>query len=67
MRAVATAPTKFPIQTTTQLPRSATVATRRLAHAMTMRLLPVKSSAPATTTRMSPSVNVSPARSRTTP
>jgi hypothetical protein len=43
------------------------VETFRLAHAITIRLLPVKSSAPATTTRIRPSEKVRPASSRATP
>ena len=50
----------MPIQTIVQFPSSLPVETRRLAHAMTIRLFPVKSSAPATTTRIRPSVNDEP-------
>jgi hypothetical protein len=45
----------------------ARVDTRRLAHAMTMRLFPVKSSAPPTTTRTRPTLNATPARTRMAP
>ena len=41
--------------------------TRRLAHAMTMRLFPVKSSAPPTTTRIRPRLNATPASTRMAP
>ena len=54
------------MHTTTQLRSSAPVPTRPLAHAITMRLLPVNSSAPATTTSNSPSENARPPSSRDT-
>ena len=43
------------------------VVMRRLAHAITIRLLPVNSSAPPTTTSTRPSENTIPASSRETP
>ena len=55
---MANAPTKLPTQTIAQLPSSRTVVTLRLAQAITIRLLPVNSSAPATTTSIRPSENV---------
>ena len=47
--------------------RNLHVRTRLPAHAITIRLLPVKSSAPATMTRIRPSENASPPRRRRTP
>ncbi len=65
--AVAKAPTKFPIQTIPQFPRRRVVWTRRLAQAMTMRLFPVKSSAPADHHEDEPEREYGPASSRRTP
>jgi hypothetical protein len=48
------------MQTTTQLRKTWPVLTRPSAHASTSRLLPVKSSAPATTTISSPRENTAP-------
>jgi len=64
---VITDPTKFPTQTTSQFHNMRVVLTLRLAQAMTMRLLPVNSSAPATMTRIRPRLKASPAKSLTTP
>ena len=65
--AVAIAPTKFPTQTSVQIQSRRTVFTRRLAQAITTRLLPVKSSAPAMTTSTRPSEKTRPPSSRVTP
>ncbi len=51
----------------TQLRNSMPVLTLRLAQAMTIRLLPVNSSAPATTTRMRPRQKAKPPTRRATP
>src|SRR4029453_19295394 len=50
-----------------QLARTAEVLTLPPAHAITMRLLPVNSSAPPTTTRTSPTLKTRPASTRVGP
>ena len=55
-------PAKLPSQTTTQFFRTLVQAKRLLAAPMTMRQLPVKSSAPATMTQMRPSEKQKPPR-----
>ena len=54
------APTKLAAHTTTQLRATWRVLTQPSAHAIASRLLPVKSSAPATVTRIRPSENARP-------
>src|SRR6516164_664779 len=61
------APTRLPRYTMIQFVSSAPVVTFWFAHAITIKLFPVNSSAPPTTTRIRPSENTKPARSRTTP
>ena len=61
------APTKLPAKTSPQLPQQAGLLTRWLAHAITSRMLPVNSSAPATTTRIRPREKAIPPISRRTP
>src|SRR5687768_5493918 len=58
------APTKLAAQTTVQFFSTSRVVSARCAQAMASRLLPVKSSAPATTTSTSPSENTSPPSTR---
>ena len=65
--AVAMAPTAFPTKATTQFSKSARVVTLRLAHAITIMLLPVNNSAPPTTTRMRPTENTTPMSNRVNP
>ncbi len=54
------APAKLPAHTTTQLRSSSPVEILPSAHAIASKLLPVNSSAPATTTSTSPSEKVTP-------
>ena len=61
------APMKLPTKTMLQFRSSCNGEMRRVARLMTIRLLPVKSSAPATTTSISPNENPTPARSRVVP
>src|SRR6476469_8556051 len=65
--AVPSAPMQFPINTTSQLVSILCVRTLPLAHAMTIRLLPVNSSAPATTTMISPDAKTTPVNNLDTP
>src|SRR5258705_4229647 len=58
--AVNMAPMEFPAKTRTQLNRRARVVTLPLAQAITTRLLPVKSSAPAMITASMPTQNANP-------
>jgi hypothetical protein len=58
------APMKLAAQTSAQLRSSAPVLTCPLAQAIAIRLLPVKSSAPAMTTRIRPSEKTSPPNTR---
>jgi hypothetical protein len=58
------APTKLVVHTTTQLRSTWRVVTHPSAHAIASRLLPVKSSAPATVTSTSPSEKLRPPSSR---
>ena len=67
INAVASAPTKLPKYTMPQFLSSSPVPTLRLAQAITIRLLPVNSSAPPTTTRIRPKLKTSPIRIRTKP
>ena len=50
-----------------QLRHTLTVLTFRAAHAMMIKLLPVNSSAPATTTKIRPRQKAKPANNRATP
>jgi len=65
--AVRIEPTRLPDQTMAQLRSSLPVLTFFAAQAMTIRLLPVNSSAPATTTRMRPRQKTRPPSRRFTP
>src|SRR4051812_677059 len=65
--AVPSAPMQFPMNTTSQLVSILRVRTLPLAHAMTIRLLPVNSSAPATTTMISPDAKTTPVNNLVTP
>ena len=64
---VNSAPTKLPTKTMPQLRNIWAVVTLRAAQAITIRLLPVNSSAPATTTRIRPKQKTRPPRRRFTP
>ena len=64
---IISAPRKLPTYTIPQLRNSCHGVMRRVAKLMTIRLLPVNSSAPATTTSISPSENPTPANSRVVP
>nr|WP_218916417.1 hypothetical protein [Calidithermus chliarophilus] len=66
-RASPTAPTALARKTTSQLRSTSAPRMRPPAQAITSRLLPVKSSAPATTTKIRPSEKLTPPSTRLSP